>query len=54
MPGDRSAEGNAVAFTPGRYCFGIDVDVDAETEGETDDDPDLLGTVGCLFEVTES
>lgn len=52
MPGDRSAEGNAVAFTPGRYCFGVDVDV--ETEGETDDDRDSLGTVGCLFEVTES
>lgn len=52
LPGDRSAEGSTVAFTPGRYCFGIDVH--AETEEWTDDDRDPLGTVGCLFAVTEN
>lgn len=44
-PDDRNSEGATIAFTPGRYCFGIDVD--AETENES------LGTVGCLFEVTK-
>ena len=46
-PGDRSAEGATVELPAGRYAFGIAVDA------ESGDDAESLGTVGCLFEVTE-
>lgn len=49
-PDDRNSEDATVAFTPGRYCFGIDVDAETETENEDVS----VGVVGCLFEVTEA
>lgn len=45
LPGERSSAGHTIAFSPGRYCFGVDVS--SEGGGES------LGTFGALFEVRE-